>query len=228
MKKSNALLLGGFLALTLLVSAIHLTLYAKYKSGNYTVYDEDDLALQSVQSFPNVLIVSVRDVQGATVVFSDAARLEKEQEGIQYVQKGDTLQISGSRTNQEEHRTHATFHVPHNAVLSASNSSLVFKNDDKVAGNNIALNLERTSALFSGVKSGLRLGNAKIVASDSSAVLFEGKTKVGNLDVQLSKSTFEYGEGDIGQLSIAADSLSRLSLQSKHLSKANIKTVPVK
>lgn len=229
MRKSNALLLGGFLAVVLLVSAIHITLYAKYKSGNYTIYKEDEsLQSQAWQSFPNVLIVTVRDVPGATVVFSDTARVEKEQNGIRYVQKGDTLQIDGKAgANQEGFRAYTTFYVPHNATLSAFNSSLSFSSDKKFAGSSPAVYLKRSTALFSGVESPLHFGNIRLAAADSSIVSFQGKTQVSILAVQLTNSTFEYGEGDIGQLSITTDSLSRLSLQSKHLSKANIKTIPV-
>jgi hypothetical protein len=42
--------------------------------------------------------------------------------------------------------------------------------------------------------------------------------------LQLSNSGIEAPEGDFGQLSIVTDSLSRISLQSKLLLKANIKT----
>src|SRR5829696_7722228 len=97
MKKSNKLLLAGFLAVVLLISAIHITLYAKYKAGDYTIYNpEDDLTAQSMQSFPNILFVSVQNVPLGNVKYHDVAQVEKgEEDDIQYVRKGDTLVITG-------------------------------------------------------------------------------------------------------------------------------------
>ena len=228
MKKSNKLLLGGFLAGLLLITAIHITLYAKYKNGDYTIYNPDDnLTAQSLQTFPNILFVSVRNVHGGTVNFSDVAGVEKgEEENIEYVQKGDTLLITGrDSTVHQDFEYPVTFHLPYNATLLLSNSSLSFRTSKKMAKSNPVINLQRSNALFAGTEGPLQFGHVKIIATDSSAVLFYGNTTVDSLNVQLSNSSFEYEKGNLGGLSIITDSLSRISLQSKHLLKANIQTV---
>jgi hypothetical protein len=86
--------------------------------------------------------------------------------------------------------------------------------------------LKKSEAFFSASEGPLRFGNLKIVASDSSTALFYGNTQINQLDVQLSNSAIEYPQGNLtGRLSIVTDSLSRISLQSKHLLKADIKTI---
>jgi hypothetical protein len=228
MKKSNKLLLGGFLALLLLISAIHVSLYAKYKAGNYTIYNaEEDLIPQAIESFPNVLLVSVRNVRGATVTFGDVAQMEKSDESdVHYVRKGDTLLIAGNdSTNQGGFRHAVSFKLPRNATLTAFNSSLSFKTDVKTGENNPVIYLQKSAAVFDGTNGSLRLGHVKVIASNGSTVAFKDNTQVNSLDVQLSGSSFEYDDGDFGQLSIVTDSLSRISLPSKHLLKANIKTI---
>jgi hypothetical protein len=229
MKKSNKLLLGGFLAGLLLITAIHITLYAKYKNGDYTIYNPDDnLTAQSLQTFPNILFVSVRNVNG-TVNFSDVAGVEKgegEEENIEYVQKGDTLLITGrDSTVHQDFEYPVTFHLPYNATLSLFNSSLSFRTGKRMAKSNPVIYLQRSNALFAGTEAPLQFGHVKVVAKDSSAVLFYGNTTVDSLNVQLSNSSIEYEKGHLGGLSIITDSLSRISLQSKHLLKANIQTV---
>jgi hypothetical protein len=228
MKKSNLLLLGGFLAVVLLISAIHITLFAKYKAGNYTIYNAaDDLTPDAMQLFPNILFVSVRDVPGATVTFSDVAQVEKteEEEDLQFVQKGDTLVIT---PKEDAHlggfKYPVAFQLPANATLTLSNSSVSFIAGKKMGENNPVIHLQKSHAFFSGKKSPLRFGNVRLIASNGSSATFQGNTQIRNFDVQLSNSTLEYGEGDFGHLSIVTDSLSRLSLQSKHLLKATIKT----
>lgn len=227
MKKSNVLLLGGFLLVVLLISAIHITLYAKYKAGDFTIYNaQDDLTPPSMQLYPNILFVSVRNVPRATVKFSDVAAVEKgEEEDIQYLRRGDTLLITGSdRANQEGFTHDVAFNLPYNATVSVFNSSLFFQTGKKTAGNNPVIYLKKSWVLFSGADDSLRLGHIKVVASDSSTVAFGGNTLVNHLDVQLSRSSIKDTDGNFDQLSIVTDSLSRISLQAKHLVKANIKT----
>lgn len=225
MKKSNKILLGGFLTLLLIFTAIHIALYAKYKSGDYTIYNaEDDLTGLSMQQFPNILFVSVHNIPGATVKFSNVAGVEKDKDdGIQYAQKGDTLQITGNG-NQSEFNGPVTFFLPYNATLSLNNTSLSFENDKKGVQNNPVIYLQKSHAIFSGNQSPLSLGHLRLFASDSSEVLFRGNAKVAHLDVRLSRSGIEATEGDFGQLTIATDSLSRISLPTKQLLKANIST----
>ena len=228
MKKSNKLLLAGFLAVILLISAIHITLYAKYKAGDYTVYNpEEDLVPQAMQSFPNILVVSVRNVSGATVKFSDVAEFEKgTDESIHYVQKGDTLVITGKDDPNRKDNWHpVTIHLPYNASFSLFNSSLSIEQGKKIAQNNPVFYLEKSEVHFSGGRSGLQFGHVKLVASDSSTASFKGNTQVANLDVQLLNSSINCSEGNFSQVSIVTDSLSRISLQSKDLLKANIKTI---
>ena len=224
MKKSNKLLLAGFLTLVLLLTLVHIVLYAKYKNGNYTIYNAQAEMASHAQSFPHIMFVSVRDVRDASINFTDSAQLSKDEtEFFDYVQKGDSLLITGKHDELGGYRV--TFNLPYNAKLSATNSVLFFNAGSKSAGSSTVIDLQNSHAIFSGIKTPLRFGNINIKASDSSAALFHGNTSVSMLDVQLSVSTFEYGEGELGQISIVTDSVSRVSLQSKHLLKANIKAI---
>jgi hypothetical protein len=228
MKKSNKLLLVGFLTVILLITAINITIYAKYKNGDYTIYNaEDYLKPPSMESFPNIKFISIRNVQGATIRFGDVAQVEKENENrVQYALYGDTLLITGrGRSNQLVVRERVAFTLPYNATLSVFNSDVSFKTDKKSAEINTAIYLQKSAALFSATESPLQFEYIKVQASDSSIVTFHGNTQVNNLEVQLSKSSIEYGDGNLGQLSIMTDSVSRISLQTKHLLKAKITTI---
>lgn len=208
----------------LFVTAIEITLYAKYKSGNYTIYNaEENRSVSPMLTFPNILFVSVRNVPFAVASFKDMAQVEKEKrDDIRYVQKGDTLQITGL-TNQESFKRPVVFHLPSNVTLSVFNSALSFQSGKRKTAGNPVIYLTKSQAYFSGADSPLRLDNLKINASDGSTASFRGNIRVNQLDLQLSNSGIEAPEGDFGQLSIVTDSLSRISLQSKLLLKASIR-----
>lgn len=231
MKKSNKLLLGGFLTVILMITGIHIALFAKYKNGNYTIFHPEDKRQESrMQSFPAVSFVIVRNVGGATVRFGEKAEMEKDKEEVvQYIQQGDSLIITGKYFldgPDGRRRNWINLTLPYNATLSAVNSFVYFEKGEKTAEINPVIYLQKSHAVFVKSATPFLMGHVTIIASDSSSAVFQGNTQVNHLELQLSKSTLEYNEGDAGQLSIVTDSLSRLYLQSKHLLKAKISTVP--
>lgn len=227
MKKSNILLIVGFLTIVLLISAIHISLYAKYKSGDYTIYnEEEDLVAEALQTFPNIAFVSVRNVPVANVQFSDVAQVEKaDEEDLQYSRNGDTLVISARPGADIDRIAMHAINLPSRVTLSVYNSSLSFGPGKKSSDISPIIFLKKSRVNFVGADTRFQLGNVRIIATDTSSALFAGNTHVNNLDVQLLKSAIEYKDGDFGQMSIVTDSLSRISLQSKHLLKANIKNI---
>jgi hypothetical protein len=227
MKKSNKLLLGGFLTVILMIAGIHIALFAKYKNGNYTIYHpEDKRAGDRMQSFPGVSFVIVRNVGGATIQFGTRAEVEKGKEDvIQYVQKGDSLIINGHYfIDHPDQRRPLNITLPSNATLSAVNSFLYLEKSESGSKNNPVISLQKSHAVFLKAATPFQLGHVKVEASDSSIVSFHRNAQVDHLEVNLSNSALEYNEGELGELSIVTDSLSRLSLQSKHLLKAKITT----
>lgn len=219
----------GFLLIILIIAATHIAIYAKYKNGAYTIYNvEDHRTRVPMDSFPRVRFISVRDLPYAQARFGDIAQVEKGIENqVLYVRNGDTLIITGK--NQHDQRISGdriSLTIPYSATVSFFNSSVILKPGKENSEINTELRLQRSSALFTKSDKLLQFGNMKIIASDSSIATFEGNTHVGNFEVQLLRSAFEYDNGNFDQLSITNDSVSRISLQTKNLLKARITTVP--
>lgn len=197
----------------LLIITAHLTLYAKYKKSNRAV----PVASQAA-TFQNIKFVSLRNIAGGTVKFVNATQVERGKDEAQYARSGDTLLITG---NDAGHG--AAFNLPNSITVSVVNSSVSFKGES-AAGNDPVIYLQNSKAVF-GAEGPVRLGRLKLVASGNSTASFVGNVQANDLEVQLSGSAIEDMQGDFGRLTIITDSLSRVSLQSKHLLKANIKTI---
>ncbi|MBO9658183.1 MAG: hypothetical protein J7527_05100 [Chitinophagaceae bacterium] len=228
MKKSNKILLGGFLVVILLITGIHITLYAKYKSGYYTIYKPEDKNNQaSMQSFPNVSNVVVRDC-GAKIEFGSTLSIDKgNRYFIQYEQRGDSLVIS-VRDSEDKRVRRGGVHLvlPADVTVSAFNSDISCDNVNDSANIHPAFFLDHSDISFRSPGKSSVLGHVKVNAWNSSGVYFLGNAVVSHLEVELKNSSLEYHDGEIGQLSIATDSSSQLTLQSKHLLKAKITSIP--
>lgn len=227
MKKSNKILLGGFLVVILLITGIHITLYAKYKTGHYTIYQPKDKNNQaSMLSFPNVSNVVIRDC-GANIEFGDILSIDKgEKDFIQYMQQGDSLIISTpKREDGRVRRGGVKLILPPNVAVFAFNSDISCDNVGDSATVDPAFFLDHSDISFRSPGKSLVLGHVKVNALNSSGVYFAGNTIVSDLEVELKNSSLEYNEGEVGKLSITTDSTSKLTLHSKHLLKAKITSI---
>lgn len=222
MKKSNKLLLGALATIMLMITGVHIALYAKYKKGDHTLY----MPGQDLQTFNDIKYVSIRDVDNMLVTFGDTAQTSKDNpDELLFDQKGDTLVITGKlQVEPPGYRPDVRITLPYNATVSLTNSVLLLEPGLNTKENNPVFHLQQSQIFFQGIKNKLSLGRVRITATDSSAAIFQGNTHVDTLDVQLSGSSIDYMDGNFGQLSILTDSISRISLQTKHLLRANIRT----
>jgi hypothetical protein len=228
MKKSNKILLSGFLVVILLITGIHITLYAKYKSGYYTIYRPENRSQQeSIQSFPKVSHVVIRDCK-ASAEFGNVLSIDKDiKGGVQYVQQQDTLFVTtiGKGAGLVT-RGYVQLILPADATIFAFNTDISFENVNDSSSIHPTFVLDHSEiSVRSSVRSSV-LGHVKLNASNGSAAYFHGNTIVDYLEVELKKSSLDYNQGEIGQLSIATDSTSQVILQSRHLLKAKITSIP--
>jgi hypothetical protein len=229
MKKSNKLILGGFLAGLLFIAGIHITLYAKYKKGDYTLVKHDTFSNIEMKSFDGVTHVSIRYVQPAIVSFEEKAQVEVRQD-VNYLQQGNTLLIFADDTTanyQMERPDRSTkISVPYGASVDFFRTSGGFRQTDSSSPMSGIISLSHSFLQFSKEPGKIfQVGNLKINASDSSTIGFTN-TNVDSLSVQLTNSIFNFHAGTFRKLTILTDSISQISLPPKQLSKADIQLLP--
>jgi len=129
MKKSNKLLLGGFLFVVFMIVGIHIALYAKYKNGDYTLRQRANPFVDStMQQFQGIRSVRIQNVFAVTIHFDSVAAIERVNEHIiKYEQKGDSLFITGHfvTNGQSDNRFPITVTLPYNAIIVSDSISRI-------------------------------------------------------------------------------------------------------
>jgi len=129
MKKSNKLLLGGFLTVILIITGIHIALYAKYKRGDYILYHRTEILTDSnFGPINNIKLVRIQNVFSANIRFGGATIIESGREGdLQVDQKGDSLFIRGKYfiEGQDNHRIQLNITLPYDATIVTDSISHV-------------------------------------------------------------------------------------------------------
>lgn len=225
MKKSNILLLSGFILSIIFISAINLSIYANYKRGNYTIFvDDATVRPDAMQSLPGIRVVSIRDLKNTDIEFADVMQVEKDTIAYRYTTLGDSITFSPGNSNRNERHRRNLIVVPYSAQLHLYNSTVAFTGSGVEWSKTSAITLHRSGAEFLGKPNSLNIDRLDIIGLDSSTVSIGKNTRVKQLQLQLETSTLNETGGMIDSLSIATDSLSKISLQTKHLLKATITT----
>jgi len=227
MKKSNKLLLGGFLTLLLAIAAVQITLSARYKSGNYTLYTVDrDPAFEAIEGFSGARTIKVENISSASIAFSDVPLVSKQYKHLlELVRDGETLVIRGKyKFNWDDSSDQVILYLPANLSYTLKNSTIIFRSVKLSQITNVDVNLQNGNAIFSGTRVPMSLDNLKIVALQNSNASLIGNTTIKNMDVQLSNSSVSVNEATPGNISIITDSISRISLPYKLFSTAKITT----
>ena len=121
MKTSNKLLIGGIIAIILLIASIHISLSAKYKNGQYTsVQRQDKSGSAGMEQFTGIKKIRIQDVQELRVQCSDKAGIEKNKKGVTYTQVGDSLVLMGKPGEWVA----LTITIPLNCTIDARGTAL--------------------------------------------------------------------------------------------------------
>jgi len=223
MKKSNQILLGGFIVVIVLITAIHISLYAKYKSGQYTIYKpQEKTEVKGMEQFPGVRKVTLVTLQHVQIQFAEQAAVQKGRDGVRYQLYGDSLVISGGP--HQQHPLYIT--IPVAVTIRSVGSMLQFEKGKLMTLPGASIYLDSSIAVFGEADKSIHLQNVQIVATNHSLASFADSSTVQNLEVLLKKSSLECLRADAATLSIITDSLSGISLQAKLLLKAKITTTP--
>lgn len=232
MRTSNKILLGAFITALLILVSINISIYAKYKRGEFTAVS-DDIWMPNMASFSlqDVKYVAVDNIENISLHISDTSSLkydkwQKNDENIlTFDKRADTLFIAGKSTRSNEGRWYRNTHLylANGLPVKFINSNLHLEEKNRnVAANSLDISLDHSSLEIVSLGNNTSfLSNARISASNKSRIYF-GDVFIRSLQLNLMQSIIEDKNLVADSIHIRTDASSQLDIRSANLLKAKL------
>jgi hypothetical protein len=230
MKKSNKILLTYFLLGLFAVTAVHVTLYAKYKRGDYVPFDKAEDKRMEVIALPNIKYVSVTGLQRCNIFPATEPKMKRFRmpgSRMKYTIIKDTLIITAdSGLTQQDmfdgRRGHQTvnLYLPGTPTINVIYSDLILIGaPDSTSAQSYVINLSNLSVLSAG-DWGLKKGFLKElqVNANGSFATFYYQTVIKELKLQAENHAKITNENaDIKHLQLQTDDESTITLKGSNV-----------
>jgi hypothetical protein len=239
MRTSNKILLGIFLTIVLVLTGIHLVLYAMFKAGDFT-----SLKVLEIDRFKRIPIKPVNHIVVKGLVYfsispSDSMRLDIEKTDnhnqVRYALSGDTLIIHGDTTIYgvdkkaviQLSRQSVNLYGLAGASIIADNTELYMAGSaDSTRANSWNIVLENDAHFHLNDNdwqdSSARYYNKiDIQANGNSSIELSKYAKLKELNLQLKNAHFEDKEAVINKIQAVADKTSSISLSGTNINLLN-------
>jgi len=227
MKTSNKLLLGIFITIILLTTAVQLMVYAKYKRGDYVKFDRDNFSSFTKVDISAVRFISITGMGNISIMPGDTSKLEIQKENVSplsYRVVNDTLIIIGDTTHAiddaergNRNYNHVNVYLPATVQINATNSDLrIGGAADSASAPSYTVKLEKDSHFFINNNAAVYFNQLKI-NSDQSRIELNDHAFINDLNVQLINSNINDKEAVIRNLTMDADSKSTVTLSGNNI-----------
>lgn len=235
MKTSNKILVGAVLTIMLVLAAVHIALYAKYKKGDFVTRQqlhEERYVKQTLKGVTNIRLSGLANVD---IMPSDTFVLEIENQGkdheITVEQKGDSLILNGGNSfKDKEGKINLTrsyysviLHLPSGASIITNESEVRIKGaKDTISAPLYSINGNNTEFTFGETRNG-KPGGSYYKSIDlynrNGRVLFFNDVMLGNLSLHLTNGSTEDQGMQAESIALEADDQSTVSLKGNNLKK---------
>ena len=230
MKTSNKLLLGIFLTIIILTSIVQLTVYAKYKRGEFTSFKREDLVPMNSLAVPAVRFISLKGLGSCAIKPSETLKLEIQKDRadiIKYHVLNDTLYIDNPKVSGDQlergSRTNGlvNIYLPASVQLNAAYSVFrVWGADDSTSAPSYNISLGKDCRLFinfSGTKTASVYFNQLNINELKSTIDLDRHVVINDLKMQLSDSKLNDNQATIRKLTVDTDDNSTINLSGKNV-----------
>ena len=238
MRTSNKIILGIFLVPLIIIAALHVTLYAKYKSGNYVSMkniEADRFIRPALKNIDNIVVYGLENF---SIVPSDTLSLEIEKDKYGYLHysiEGNTLVIHGDSTIQHPDGTkdiqrsyeNVNLYLPSTKNITADNSNVRLKgSSDSLKAGSYQFSLLHSASFKTDENnwedSTHKYFNRLLIKADhASNIEISAYGYIAELNLTLLESQFIDNDAQIGKLTMDVDNKSSVTLKGENLKKVN-------
>ncbi len=228
MKTSNKILIGSFLTALLILTSVHVALYAKYKKGDYTLISEDNMWPMDLSThlLKDVKYVSLNNIGNISIRTADTSKLmydkveQGDEDGLTFTQNGDTLVVSGKNNGGGNWYRRTELSLAEGMQVSMKQSGAHVRKSKVAAPVSVSFSLDDSFIEFNErEEDAISYGMVRINAINDSKINL-GKIKVDQLDINLRNSSFEEKNLFADSIHISADNTSSVKLGGENLIKA--------
>jgi hypothetical protein len=236
MKTSNKILLGTFLLVLVIITSIHVAIYAKYKSNDYItlqVLHEERYATYALHDIQSVYLAGLQSV---TIIPADTAKLEIEKEGFRELRhdivngvltiKGDSVSEHWSSSfDRVRNSRDVIIYLPRIPAIRATYCELnILGVNDTAKALSFSLDLTGTTVHFTDRKESntpakSNFDKLTVTGASHSSIEFSDHSFIKELNLSLDSSRFDDGGADCRAITIHADNESSVKMNGKNINK---------
>lgn len=230
MKTSNKILLGIFITILILTTAVHLMVLAKYKRGDFVKFNRDAIIAMSSVDLPAIKFISVKGLGGCALKPGDKYKLQIQKEKVSrvtYQVVNDTLIIIGDAalTNEQLEngsRNHNPVIIYLPAIVPVKGAYSTFRlngSNDSTKAPSYNIQFGKGCHVFTshGISNDVVYYNELTFNVEQSNIDLDNNSMVTNINLQLVKTRFDDQGAIIKNLTINTDESSNVNLSGKNI-----------
>jgi hypothetical protein len=226
MKTSNKLLLGIFLTIIILTTAVQLMVYAKYKRSEFTAFKREQFVPMTNVPVPAARFISLKGMGSCAIKPSDTLKVEIQKDNINFIKyhvTNDTLVITGSSNDPDDRSRNnslVNIYLPASVQLKGTNCTFrVWGRDDSTSAPSYNISMKNSYLFinFSGADNTAVYFNQLKVNGESSRIDLNNHAVLNDLNLQFTDSRLSDNKATIRKLTMESDNTSSIDLSGKNV-----------
>ncbi|MBS1611086.1 MAG: hypothetical protein JSS70_20500 [Bacteroidetes bacterium] len=236
MRTSNKILAGTLIVVLLILTGIHLALYAKYKNNDFiTIKDLHEEQYDSY-SLKGIQTVSLSGLQNVIIRSSDTARVEIEKGGDRkLVQsfangiltiKGDTTIVGNSGATERLRSWRSVIiYLPLNQDIKSDDCEITIQGGPdsskapSITGEMNSTTLHFNTRDYNNTTSANYFNKVLLTKYSHGSLTISQSVVIKEANINMDSSSFEDNDASLGGININADSSSTLKLSGRNIAK---------
>jgi hypothetical protein len=234
MRTSNKILLGAFLAVIVMIFAVHFSLYAKFSGADFISRKRETEAGTSKQAFAGIRELRITGLEDLEFRFSDTLQVETDKDHSSRLKiildqnvltiKGDTTVKQGSESRRIRSGEKVVVFLPSSVRADIDLCNVFFAgSEDSAVSGSAVFNVSESRIVFGFEEhEEMRFLDSLSLNASKDSRIEMSSVKIRDLKVSLNRSSLEEKSARIDKLAITVDDSSAVRLSGANMRKLNL------